>query len=82
MQNIKILGFCKSAFLAEIRKQNYIRTPGRYVGTEETLEDGAAFYEKMAKLTAELKQQMEEGTKLNENIRAPLKKQDGILNYE
>ncbi|MDR0678072.1 MAG: type I restriction-modification system subunit M [Holosporaceae bacterium] len=69
-----IPGFCKSAFLAEIREQNYVLTPGRYVGAEETTEDDATFHEKMTKLTVELKRQMEESTKLNENIRTQLKK--------
>jgi type I restriction enzyme M protein len=67
-------GFCKSASLKDIREQNYILTPGRYVGTEETFEDDATFQEKMAKLTVELKQQMAESVKLDENIRAQLKK--------
>jgi type I restriction enzyme M protein len=67
-------GFCKSASLDEIRAQSYVLTPGRYVGTEEILEDDATFHEKMEKLTAELKQQMEESAKLDENIRAQLKK--------
>jgi type I restriction enzyme M protein len=69
-----ISGFCKSASLSEIREQNYVLTPGRYVGTEETTEDDATFHEKMKKLTAELRDQMVEGTRLNENIRDHLKK--------
>jgi type I restriction enzyme M protein len=69
-----ILGFCKSVSLAEIREHNYILTPGRYVGTEETTEDDATFHEKMKKLTAELRDQMVEGAKLDANIREQLKK--------
>jgi type I restriction enzyme M protein len=77
-----ISGFCKSVSLAEIREQNYPLTPGRYVGTEETTEDDATFHEKMKKLTAELREQMVEGAKLDENIRDQLKKSDGRLIYE
>jgi type I restriction enzyme M protein len=69
-----VAGFCKSATLEEIREQNYILAPGRYVGTEETTEDDITFHEKMAKLTAELKEQMEESDRLDENIREQLKK--------
>jgi hypothetical protein len=32
-------GFCKSATTDEIRKNNYILTPGRYVGMEEIEDD-------------------------------------------
>ncbi len=42
-----IPGFCKSATLEEIRKHNYILTPGRYVGTVEEEEDDEAFEEKI-----------------------------------
>ena len=55
-----IAGFCKAATLEEIKKQGYILTPGRYVGTKETEEDFEAFEEKMKRLTAELSKQMEE----------------------
>jgi type I restriction enzyme M protein len=69
-----ILGFCKLASLSKNREQNYILTPGRYVGMEETTEDDATFHEKMKKLTAELRDQMVESAKLDENIRDQLKK--------
>jgi type I restriction enzyme M protein len=61
-------GFCKSAKLEEIRKHEYILTPGRYVGIEEE-EDDEAFEEKMKRLTSELAQQMEEEKKLDEEIK-------------
>ena len=38
----------------EIAKQDYILTPGRYVGIEEQQDDGEPFEEKMARLTGEL----------------------------
>ena len=38
----------------EIAKQDYILTPGRFVGIEEQENDGEPFEEKMARLTGEL----------------------------
>ena len=64
-----IPGFCKSAKLEEIRKHEYILTPGRYVGAEEEVEDDEAFEEKMKRLTAELSEQMKEGQKLDQEIK-------------
>ncbi|MCX8015474.1 MAG: SAM-dependent methyltransferase, partial [candidate division WOR-3 bacterium] len=61
-----IPGFCKSATIEEIRKHEYILTPGRYVGFEIEEEDMEAFDEKMKRLTAELSKQMEEAKKLDE----------------
>lgn len=42
------------ATLQDIAKQDYILTPGRYVGIEEQEDDGEPFEEKMARLTSEL----------------------------
>ncbi len=67
-----IPGFCKSATLEEVRRQQWILTPGRYVGTEEEEEDDEEFEEKMNNLTSELAKQMEEGKKLDEEIRKNL----------
>ena len=69
-----ILGFCKSAKLDEIRKHGHILTPGRYVGAEEEEEDTELFEEKMKRLTAELSKQMQEGKKLDEEIKKNLVK--------
>ncbi|NPV81815.1 MAG: SAM-dependent DNA methyltransferase [Firmicutes bacterium] len=67
-----IPGFCKSATIDEIRQQNYILTPGRYVGAAKTEEDDEPFEEKMARLTAELRKQMEEAERLDKAIWANL----------
>ena len=67
-------GLCKSANIEEIRKNNYILTPGRYIDFKETEDDGIAFAEKMNTLTATLYGQMEEETRLNELIRENLRK--------
>jgi type I restriction enzyme M protein len=67
-----IPGFCKTAKLAEIQHHGYILTPGRYVGAAEVEEDGEPFEAKMARLTAELKQQTAEAKRLDKLIWANL----------
>ena len=67
-----IAGYCKSATLDEIRENNYILTPGRYVGTEEQEDDEIPFEEKMKTLTSELKVQFEESHKLEDEIKKNL----------
>jgi len=66
------LGFCKSASLSEIEKNGFVLTPGRYVGIEDEIDDGIPFDVKMKELTSELAKQMEEGHKLDEEIKKNL----------
>jgi type I restriction enzyme M protein len=65
-------GFCKAASLEEIRKHGHVLTPGRYVGTEATENDGEPFEEKMRRLTASLLAQQVEGARLDAAITANL----------
>lgn len=58
----------------QIAEQDYILTPGRYVGIAEDEGDGVPFEEKMANLTEELKTLFEESKKQEEKIRLQLKK--------
>ncbi len=66
-------GFCLSAKLADIQKQGYILTPGRYVGTEAQEEDAEGFDEKMKRLTTELSGQFKESHRLEAEIKKNLK---------
>jgi type I restriction enzyme M protein len=66
-------GFCKSATLDEVRANNYVLMPGRYVGTEEAEDDGVPFDEKMNALTAKLAEQFAKGAELEVKIRENLK---------
>lgn len=66
-------GYCRSATLADIAAQDYILTPGRYVGTPKQEDDGVPFAEKMQELTTRLKEQMAEGEKLNVQIKDDLR---------
>jgi type I restriction enzyme M protein len=67
-------GFCKSATLAEIRKNNYVLTPGRYIDFKEAEDDGHLFEDKMKALTATLKQQMDKAAELDKAINDNLAK--------
>lgn len=67
-----IPGTCKSATLEEIRKNDYVLTPGRYVGAPEAEDDGTPFPEKMEKLTARLKTRFEESETLEDKIKENL----------
>jgi type I restriction enzyme M protein len=61
-------GFCKAAALEEIRKHGHVLTPGRYVGAEALEDDGEPFEEKMRRLTATLREQQVEASKLDTAI--------------
>ena len=67
-----IPGFCKVATIDEIRENNYVLTPGRYVGVEKEEDDGIPFEEKMKTLTTELEKQFEESHKLEDEIKKNL----------
>lgn len=73
-----IPGFCKVVKLDEIAKNDYVLTPGRYVGLAKREDDGEPYEAKMARLTGELKKQFEESNKLQADIKDVLKE----LGYE
>ena len=67
-----IAGFCRSAKLDEIRKNDYILTPGRYVGTVRDESDSLTFAEKMKPLVAEYSAQLKEAAILDVKIKENL----------
>ena len=73
-----IQGFCKETTLKEIDGQDYILTPGRYVGIEREEDDGEPFEEKMDRLTSELSEMFKESIELQEEI----KKSIGAIGYK
>ena len=76
LENIQ--GFCAVATFDDIAKQDYILTPGRYVGIEEQEDDGEPFEEKMARLTSELSEMFKKSHDLEDEIRKKL----GAIGYE
>lgn len=65
-------GFCKSATLNDIKTNDYVLTPGRYVGGADIEDDGIAFETKMAELSQTLFKQMAEAEKLDSMIKKNL----------
>ena len=73
-----VKGFCAVADLQTIAKQDYVLTPGRYVGIEVQEDDGEPFEEKMARLTSELSDMFAKSHELEDEIRRKL----GAIGYE
>ncbi len=71
-------GFCAVKTLDDIAAQDYILTPGRYVGIAKQEDDGEPFAEKMQRLTAELTGLFSESHRLEEEI----KKQLGSIGFK
>ena len=68
-----IPGYCKSATIDEIKKHDFVLTPGRYVGAAALEDDGIPFETKMAELSSTLFSQMKESAALDKVIRQNLK---------
>ena len=71
-------GFCAVIKTEDIAKQDYILTPGRYVGIEDQEDDGEPFEEKMARLTSELSDLFAKSHDLENEIKERL----GAIGYE
>lgn len=69
-----IQGFCKAATIKEVEANNFVLTPGRYVGTEEAEDDGVSFDEKVSVITKELKEQFSKSIELQNRVKDNLKK--------
>ena len=63
-------GFCKVATLDEIKDNDFVLTPGRYVGAVDIEDDGIAFETKMHELTKTLYRQLDEAINLDQTIRS------------
>ena len=72
-----VKGFCAVVSTADIAAQDYILTPGRYVGIEEQEDDGEPFEEKMDRLTSELSELFAKSHTLEAEIREKL----GAIGY-
>lgn len=73
-----VKGFCAVKTTEDIAKQDYILTPGRYVGIEEQEDDGEPFDDKMKRLTSELSEMFKKSHELEDEI----KKKLGAIGYE
>ena len=71
-------GYCAVKTLEDVKAQDFILTPGRYVGIAEQEDDGEPFDEKMKRLTSELSGLFTESHRLEDEI----KKQLGSIGFE
>jgi len=71
-------GFCKSVSIANIESNDYVLTPGRYVGTEEIGISDEQFTTKMESLTSALASQF----KQSEQLQKVIKKQFKDISYD
>lgn len=67
-----VAGFYKKALLDDIKANDYVLTPGRYVGIKEPEDDYEPFEDKMKRLTTELSEQMKRSTELDVEIKKVL----------
>ncbi|MCD4652717.1 type I restriction-modification system subunit M [bacterium] len=67
-----IPGYCRGVTLKDIATNDFVLTPGRYVGAAEIEDDGIPFEVKMTELTQTLYGQMKDSEKLDEVIRKNL----------
>ena len=68
-------GFVKVATTEEIEKNDFVLTPGRYVGSVDLEVDEEVFEEKMSRLTVELSSQFKESVRLEDEIKLNLTKE-------
>lgn len=71
-KDVEEAGYAHVADLEEIEKNNFVLTPGRYVGLEEAEDDGEPFDEKMERLTGELSELFTESHRLEDLIKEQL----------
>lgn len=69
-----IVWFCKSANMEEVKKHDFVLTPGRYVGIEDEIDDWIPFEDKMKVLTDKLSEQMANEEIMNNEIKTQLEK--------
>ncbi|MEZ8036186.1 type I restriction-modification system subunit M [Vibrio crassostreae] len=70
-------GFSKSATIADIQANDFVLTPGRYVGAADVEDDGIPFETKMSELSQTLYSQMNQSQELDKMIRQNLE----VLGY-
>ena len=71
---VDIQGFCKSTTIKEVEDNNFVLTPGRYVGAEDVEDDGISFEDRVAGISENLKLHFEQSIELQERIKRNLEK--------
>ena len=65
-------GFAKAASLDERKKNGYVLTPGRYVGTAQDEQDDEPIEEKIERLKSDLFAEFERGRVIEDDVRRQL----------
>jgi type I restriction enzyme M protein len=73
-----VKGYCAVASTEDIAKQDYLLTPGRYVGIKEQEDDGEPFDEKMKRLTGELSEML----KHSHDLEGEIREKRGAIGFE
>jgi type I restriction enzyme M protein len=68
-----ITGFCKETSIEEIKLNEYILTPGRYVGVKNIEDDSSQYEEKMENLLGELSELFSKSSHLEDEIKKNLR---------
>lgn len=71
-------GFCASKRIEDVKDYGFALTPGRYVGSEEVLDDGEDLSEKIARLSQEVSLGFSEREKLQMKVRLSLQSLKGV----
>ncbi|MDH6532451.1 type I restriction-modification system DNA methylase subunit [Aurantimicrobium minutum] len=71
-KHLDIPGFVKSATIDEIRTNNFVLSPQRYVGVPDAEIDDEPIEDKISRLSSELFQELARGHQLEEKIRSQL----------
>ena len=67
-------GICAVATTEEIAKQDYVLTPGRYVGIADEEEDEESYEEKVSRLSTEISELFSQSREQENEIRVQLSK--------
>ena len=67
-----ISGFCKSATIEKVRQNDYMLTPGSYVGVELQREDDEVFQDKISRLSSQWFKHSREATEVDQLISSNL----------
>ena len=70
-------GFCKVAKRADLVGPGYVLTPGRYVGTADTVDEDVSAVERFSQLSSHLLAQLNDGAVVAESLKILLSKVQG-----
>jgi type I restriction enzyme M protein len=67
-----VKGFCKASKISDVEKNDFVLTPGKYVGSDYIEENDGLFENRMIKITSELSEQFKQSRELEHRIKKNL----------